>query len=365
MDEREAFIALNMMEKVGPVSVRALVSALGSAGAIFDASQAVLVRAEGVGKASAEAICAQRDSVDWRAELERAQALGARIIAQVDADYPPRLREIHDPPLALYVKGRPDGLDRRGIAVVGTRRPTHYGRQTAQKLTGGLAHAGFTVVSGLALGIDTVAHEAALRARGRTIGVIGSGLDCMYPAENTDLAEGIARQGCVMSELRLGRQPDKTTFPMRNRIVSGLSMGVLVVEAGRQSGALITAREALAQGRSVLAVPGRVDSPASQGTHRLLKDGAALVTDVNDILAEFEFLIPPPRGEDKTAPAATAGLSSDEGALVAILQDGEQDVDSLIRGSGLTAARVTVVLLGLEMKKVVRMLPGRVVELSR
>jgi len=199
--------------------------------------------------------------------------------------------------------------------------------------------------------------------------VLGGGLDCLYPEENADLAESMTRQGAVLSEFPLGRQPDKTTFPMRNRIVSGLSMGVLVVEAGRQSGALITANQALEQGRSVMAVPGRVDSPASRGTHALIKSGARLVEDLDDILAEFEFLFPARPAQPASSPADPAalpdGLPDEERLILAALREEEQDFDTLIRQTGLPAARMNVLLLTMEMKRLVKVLPGRLVMAAR
>ena len=367
MDEREAYIALNAMDRVGPVGVRAMVSVLGSARAIFEADAAALRQARGVGPELAAAVVGQREGVDWEGELQRAAASGARIVTCIDPEYPERLAEIHDPPLALYVRGSLQSRDRHGVAVVGTRRPTHYGRDVAGKLAGQLAKGGCTVISGLAQGIDTVAHEAALGAKGRTIAVLGSALDCLYPASNRELADRIAEQGAVISELPFGRKPDKTTFPMRNRIVSGMSLGVLVVEAGQRSGALITAGQAADQGRSVFAVPGRIDSAASRGCHALLRTGARLVEDVDDILRDFDYLLPPGAGAsggpDGDAPRPE--LSEDEERLVSLVTAGTQDVDALIRESGLSAAQVSSLLIGLEMKRMVRTLPGHVVEPAR
>jgi DNA processing protein len=215
------------------------------------------------------------------------------------------------------------------------------------------------VVSGLAEGIDTAAHQGALKGGGRTLAVMGSGIDQVYPASNRELAAQIADHGAVMSEFPFGRQPDRTTFPIRNRIVSGLSKGIVVVEAGLKSGAMITARQAAEQGRDVFAVPGRIDSPASQGCHELIRTGAALARGVEDILAEYEFLLRP----TAAAPAArTPPVSADEGALLKLLEDGEQDVDSLIRASGLPTAAVSSALVCLELKRMVRVLPGRIVE---
>lgn len=346
VNERDAYIAFNMMDRIGPVTVRRLIDEYGTASEAFQQGYS------------------DRD-VNWADELERVESMGARIITQVDSEYPPHLLEIYDPPLALYVLGRLEAGDKHSIAVVGTRRPSHYGRETAARLTRQMAMSGLTIVSGLAEGIDTVAHEAALEASGRTIAVLGGALDCLFPKSNTDLAERISNHGAVLSEFPLGRHPDKTTFPMRNRIVSGLSEGVLVVEAGRKSGALITANQALDQGRSVFAVPGRVDSPLSVGAHGLIKNGARLVETVDDILQEYEFLfsgINAASGSDRGKERPRPVLSSEENVLVELLSDGEMNVDALIRGSGMKSSSVSGLLIGLEMKKIVRMLPGGIVE---
>jgi len=365
MTDRDAYIALNMIQGIGPVTVASLVAALGSPRAILEAGRSELEAARVVGPEMAGKILEQRDKIDPAGEIEAASGLGAAIVTQCDSDYPRRLKEIHDPPLALYVKGRLSSTE-PCMAVVGTRHATHYGRDCAERLSYQLVQAGFAVTSGLALGIDTAAHKGALKAGGRTIAVIGSGLDIIYPAENKVLAGDISASGAVVSEFPLGRQPDRTTFAIRNRIVSGMSLGVIVVEAGTTSGALITARQALEQGRTVFAVPGRIDSPASRGPHQLLRGGARLVEDVEDVLEEFEFLIPQ-RNSTQQAPreGPMPRLSPEESGLVSQLSDGAMDVDSLIRQSGLEPGKVSSLLIGLEMKKVARMLPGRQVELVR
>jgi DNA processing protein len=365
MEERRAYIVLNMMEGVGPVKVRSLVATLGSASAVLEASMADLCRADGVGRETASRIVDQLKTLDPAAECGRASELGIRIVTCVDPEYPRMLAGIHDPPLALYVQGSLPSGHERWIAVVGTRHATHYGREFAGRLSFDLAQAGCVVVSGLARGIDTAAHSGALKARGRTVAVLGGGLDRVYPAENKPLAGTICGTGAVISEFVLGRQPDKTTFPIRNRIISGLVSGVVVVEAALRSGAIITAEQALSQGRTVFAVPGRADSPLSRGTHRLIRDGACLIESAEDVLREFDMLFPASgriglQSQRFTLPA----LTPDEQKVVVLLQDGSCDVDGLIRQSGLDAAAVGVVLLGLEMKKVVQMLPGRVVELT-
>jgi len=363
MTSREAYIALNRIEGIGPVRVRALVEALGSPEAVLAASPVALAAVRGVGPKVAENVVAQRAGLDAGAEEAAAAKLGARLVTPVDADYPAPLKTIYDPPLCLYVRGTLEKKDEQALAVVGTRRASHYGAAQADRLAYLAAKAGFAIVSGLARGIDTVAHQAALKAGGRTLAVLGGALDKLYPPENRELAEEIAAHGAVLSEFPLGREPDRTTFPYRNRVVSGLSKGVLVVEAGLDSGAMNTAEQALEQGRSVLAVPGRVDMDGARGPHRLIQNGARLVEDLPDILKEFEFLFPP----DEQARLARRQdarqrltLAPGEEALVrALWSEPELDFDVLIRKTGLTSAQLMTLSMQLEMKRVVRRLPGR------
>jgi DNA processing protein len=362
---RSAYIALNMLDQVGPVRTRNLIAALGSPEAVFAADAALLQQVPGIGREVASGIVAQGAQVDPTAEEERASRHGARVVAFCDEDYPAILKEIYDPPLALYVWGTLTAADRHGLAVVGTRHVTHYGQSVADRMAYGLARAGFTIVSGLARGIDTVAHQAAIKAGGRTLAVLGSALDKLYPAENKDLAARIAEQGAVISEYPMGRPPDRQTFPYRNRIVAGLSVGLLVIEAGEKSGAVITANAALEQGRHVYAVPGRIDTPTARGCHALIKQGAKLVETIDDIVDDINLLFPK-KIEDraealKRTPDVT--LSPDEVAAVRALAGGGLHVDALARACGLGAARLNALLLGLEMKRVLRILPGRMVEL--
>lgn len=363
MTDREAYIAINLIDQLGPVRVRSLVAHLGSLQAIFEAGEDGLRGAEGIGRELAASIVARRAAADPVAEEAKARAISAHLVTPADPEYPAALLKIHDPPLALYVAGDLTPRDRQCIAVVGSRRCTQYGRGVADRLGFQLAKSGFTVVSGLARGIDMAAHEGALKAGGRTIAVLGGALDKLYPAEAQPLADRIAKQGAVVSEYTLGREPDRTTFPYRNRVISGLSMGVVVVEADRKSGAMITADQAGEQGRQVFAVPGRIDQPSSRGTHHLIRQGAKLVEDVRDIVEEFEYLIPP----GPAAAGAPAGpqavseftFSSEEGRIVEALSEGEMDVDSLSRRAAVPVAKLGAVLIGLEMKRIVRMLPGR------
>ena len=293
MTESEAYFIANLVSGIGPVRAKRLGERFGSLDRALVAREGDLRSVEGIGPELAGKISSWESSVPVEKERAWAAELELQIVTFADSAYPPALKEIYDPPLVLYIKGKIPATWPRGVAVVGSRETSHYGLETAKKLSYQLAYAGVPVISGLARGIDTAAHLGALAAKGTTWAVLGCGLDVMYPPENDALAAKIIESGgCLISELPLGTAPDKRTFPMRNRIVSGLSFGTLVIEAGRQSGALITARQALDQGRQVFAVPGRIDNPLAQGCHRLIKDGAKLVEGAEDILAELEFLLP-------------------------------------------------------------------------
>lgn len=364
MDLRQAYIALNMMQGVGPVTVRTLASHLGSVTAIFEADKPALMAVPGVGREVVVKILEQRSHLDVDQEEEVAAALGARLITPVDAEYPNRLLQIYDPPLALYIQGSLQSRDEHGVALVGSRRTSHYGLETAERLGHQLAQSGVTVISGLARGIDTAAHKGALKGPGRTVAVLGGALDCMFPPENADLARRIAGHGAVLSEYVMGRQPDKMTFPVRNRIVSGLSKGVVVVEADVSSGAMITANQAMEQGRTVFAVPGRIDMFGARGPHKLIKSGAKLVEGVEDILEELGCLIP--RSAVNERGSVLASLTEAEAGLVTIIaESGEVDLDTLIRRTNRKSSEVSALLLGLELKRVVKMLPGQRVAVKK
>ncbi|HUJ09293.1 MAG TPA: DNA-processing protein DprA [Verrucomicrobiae bacterium] len=355
-----------MIDGVGPIRLRALREQFGTPEAILAAPKQELMRVEGVGDEVARNIVGRRDSIDLDAELQRIEISGIQVVTCADADYPKNLREIYDPPLVLYVKGSLKEGDTLAIGVVGSRRTTLYGQDMARKLAFQLARLGVTVVSGLARGIDTFAHTGALQAKGRTVAVIGCGIDVVYPAENKKLADEIVEKGgAIVTEFPFGVKPDKQNFPMRNRIISGWSMGVVVVEANVKSGALITAAQAAEQGRQVFAVPGRADSILSRGTNKLIKDGAKLTEDVEDILGEFEYLLPKQAAEESAAGAASTGIkpalrfNDMEEKVMAQLGREETAIDDIIRASGLTSAAVSATLLGLEMKRAVRQLPGK------
>lgn len=287
-------------------------------------------------------------------EMARAAAAGMTLICWDDARYPDRLREIHDPPLVFWLRGGAECLALPSVAVVGSRAASDYGRRVAYELARDLARRGLAVVSGLALGIDGAAHQGALDASGVTVGVLGCGLDVVYPPSHARLYRDLAERGAVLSEYPPETAPEPFRFPARNRIVSGLSLGTLVVEAGQRSGALITARLALEQGRDVFAVPGRIDSRKSAGTHRLLQEGARLVQSVDDICEELGWqaaVVGDPASV--SAPTATAQDATGR-LLLGLLSDRSCEVDELTRLSGLTAAQVGGALLRLELAGLVR-----------
>ena len=366
MTSREAYIALNMVDGVGPIRVRALLDRFNEPQAILSATKADLMQVEGVGEEVARSIISWREKVDLDGELARIEKAAVQVVTRDDADYPKNLREVYDPPIILYVKGTLSERDALAIAVVGSRRTTLYGQDMARKLAYQLGRVGVTVVSGLARGIDTAAHTGTLQAKGRTVAVIGCGIDIVYPAENEKLAnEIIEKGGAVVTEFPFGVKPDKQNFPMRNRIISGWSIGTVVVEANLKSGALITANQAAEQGRQVFAVPGRADSILSRGTNKLIKDGAKLTEDVEDILGEFEYLLPKRATEPAEAASEGGGtkpalvLSDMEEKVMAQVGREETAIDEIIRASGLTTACVSATLLSLEMKRLVRQLPGK------
>ena len=357
MNHLEACVALNMIPQMGPVRLRRLLDAFGSAEKILLARADQLAAIDGIPRALAENISRWQEFADPTAELKKAADLGARIITAEDAEYPSALREIHDPPIVLYVRGQLTERDRNAVAVVGSRKATHYATESAKKLSFQMAYAGLTVASGLARGIDTAAHQGALAAKGRTIAVIGSGLGELYPPENAELADRIAASGAVISEFPIDTKPDRQTFPIRNRIVTGLSFGVLVVEAGANSGALISANMAAEQGRTLYAVPGRIDAPAALGSNRLIQQGAKLVITVDDILDDLPLVFREKPDLPATAPAVD--LTPEQQKILDAIGSEEMPLDSVIATSGLTAAVVSSTLLALEIRRLVKQLPGK------
>lgn len=357
MNQSEACIVLNMIPQMGPVRLRRLLAAFGSAEDILLARAGQLAQVEGIGDTLADNIAHWENFADPAAEIKKAESLGARIITGADEEYPPALREIHDPPIVLYVLGTITERDRHAVAVVGSRKASHYATESAKKISFQMAYAGLTVISGLARGIDTAAHQGALAAKGRTIAVLGAGLAHLYPPENAQLAERIASSGAVISEFPIDTKPDRQTFPIRNRIVTGCSFGVLVVEAGANSGALISANMAAEQGRTLYAVPGRIDQPTCLGSNRLIQQGAKLVITVGDILDDLPLVY----SQQPELPAAvmTVELTPDQQKIYDAIGPDETDFESVIATSGLPASTVSSSLLALEMRKLVKQLPGK------
>jgi DNA processing protein len=358
MTDTEAAIVLNMLPQLGPVRVRRLTERFGSMSAILEARGSDLRMVEGIGQEVSSVITGWRDHADLDSELARMEKAGARVLIQSDPEYPALLKEIHDPPIVLYILGRLEERDQRnGLGIVGTRRASHYATDATKKLGYQLAYAGLTIYSGLARGIDTAAHQAALAANGRTVAVLGSGLAHIYPEENIPLAEKIAAgSGAVISEYPMGTTPTKQTFPKRNRIISGCSFGLLVVEAGLNSGALISAREAGEQGRSLYAVPGRIDQAGNLGSNRLIQQGAKLVIDAGDILADLPMIFATVPELSRSRPRVE--LSDEDHLVYEAIGDEPTGMDAIIAKSGLPAATVSSRLLALELARHVRSLPG-------
>jgi DNA processing protein len=368
------WIALKSVEGVGNVGFKNLVDALGSPRNVFDASVQILKVIPGIGHKTATHI---KDFSSWQnidKEFKRAEELKATIVTYRDPCYHKNLLNIYDFPVLLYVKGvlREDDIN---IAVVGSRVASTYGKFSTERICRELALRGVTVVSGLARGIDSAAHRGALAGRGRTIAVLGCGLDIVYPSENEKLSMEIAENGAIITEFPFGTQPSAPNFPSRNRIISGISLGVVVVEAGEKSGSLITARVALEQGREVFAVPGNIDSAGSRGTHQLIKQGAKLIENVNDILDE---ILPQLDGDlEKQAPAekvihqdigdekkisdsyVTNTLNEVAASVFNAISSKKVDIDTIIASTGFKAADVLNILLNLELRGFIKQLPGK------
>jgi len=378
-DVGRKYLRLQLTDNIGPIRLRSLITHFGSLDAVLSASIRELQRVEGIGERVATSIFKTRndDAVDL--EIERAASCGLQIVCAEDAEYPRPLLSIPDPPICLYVRGKLEPTDAVAIAIVGARRCSHYGREQAVRFGQLLGRAGFTVISGMARGIDGHAHRGALQAGGRTIAVLGNGLATVYPPEHESLAADIAGAGSIVSELPADCIPDAKNFPRRNRIIIGLSLGVIVVEAGQRSGALISARLASEYNREVFAVPGRVDRPEySAGVNGLIRDGQAkLVTCLEDVLDELDQVgeimrrgiaesLRDEAGSPDTGLPPAVGLTPDERAVYEALAGGLDDVDEISSSTKLETAQVTSILTSLQLKGLVQLLPGgRVVPRSR
>lgn len=362
------YLRLQTARGVGPVCARKLIEHFGDIEGIFDASITALEVVEGVGRQRAEAILVAKNSDAADREIEAAGQRGLRIICWEDADYPKLLHHITDPPLCLYVRGRLEPEDGVAVAVVGARRCTRYGLEQAERFGGLLAGAGFTVVSGMARGADAAGHRGALSVGGRTVAVLGCGLGHMYPPEHADLADEIAGSGAVISALPVDTAPEAANFPPRNRIVVGMSLGVLVIEAGKRSGALISARLANEYNREVFALPGLVNNPYAFGTNALIRDGGAkLVACLEDILDELGDVgrMMQPDGSQADAksgqsPPLPARLDEAERCIVDVLSAVETPLEFICEQSGLSPAVVAATLMKLQLKGVITQRPGNV-----
>jgi DNA processing protein len=356
--ELALWLALTRIKGLGCISFKKLASHFADPTQSLSATAAELSAIEGIDRKAVDGLLAFTQWDEVEQEVQRAEEAGVKIIPFGSAIYPARLRSIVDPPPCLYVKGEIRREDDKAVAVIGTRSASHYGRRVARDLCRGLASLGFTVISGMARGIDGVAHDEALNAGGRTIAVLGSGVDRAYPPEHRKLYHRISENGAVISELPLGAPPLAFNFPARNRLISGLSAGVVVVEATEKSGSLITAAIALEQGREVFAVPGEVGSSRSRGGHRLIRQGAKLVENVDDILEE----IAPQLVARDRQPAALRTLPVDAQPethkIFDLLQERSLHIDEVIEASGFSASRVSQILLELELQGFLKQLPG-------
>jgi DNA processing protein len=356
--ELSALLQLLSVPGIGPSRVRALVSYFRSVETALSAPVHALCQVDGIDRTLAENIVQAQNNAVAQHQLESADRHQVRILTFWDREYPAALKKIYDPPVVLFAKGELRAEDEFAIAVVGTRVPTAYGKLVTERLTADLVARRMAIVSGLARGVDTIAHQTALKSGGRTVAVLGSGLDNIYPTENHRLARDISQHGAVISEYFFGTKPDAVNFPRRNRIISGLAFGTLVIEAGEQSGALITANAALEQGREVFAVPGSIFSPKSQGPHRLIQEGAKLVMSVEDVIAEI------PQQMEIFSQAAMTGapavqLTENEQKVMDLLSHEPAHIDLLSRQTGLPASQLLAVLLDLEFKNAIKQLPGK------
>lgn len=360
MTRFEALVSLNTVCDIGSIRLAGLLEFFGKPENIFKASCEKLIAVSGIGEKIAQQITSFKKE-DLDKEFSLAKKHGLKIITFEEKDYPESLKQIPGPPIVLYVRGELKKEDKFSIAIVGSRHASFYGLSSAEKFGYELSEKGFTIVSGMARGIDTYAHRGALKQGGRTIAVLGSGFNHLYPSENKELAQEIAKNGAVISEFPIDTLPKKENFPRRNRVISGLSLGVLVAEAARNSGALITADFALEQGREVFALPGKVDSDTSFGTNGLIKQGAKLVTCVDDILEEFLLPVTKSHKVQENSPTELkSDLNNKEEKMLYDLISGPSiQIDELAEKTSMDISRISDILLRLEIKKLIKQLAGK------
>jgi DNA processing protein len=361
MNRLKALIGLNMFCDIGSLRLKKLLKFFGTPENILKASSEELTNVAGIGEKIAQKITSLQEK-DIDEEMSLAEKQNLRIVTLDEEIYPANLKQIFDPPILLYVKGELKQEDKSSIGIVGSRRASLYGIASAEKFASDLAEQNFTIVSGLARGIDTASHKGALKAGGRTIAVIGSGFNYLYPAENKKLSDDIAEHGAVVSEFPMNAKPLPQNFPRRNRVISGLSLGVLVVEAARNSGALITADCALEQGREVFALPGKIDSQNSFGTNELIKQGAKLVSCADDIVEEFNGIQSVSQKEQKiTKPQEVnkVDLSNHESLLYNMLSDKPLLLDEIADRTGFAIPQISGVLLKLQLRRLIKEVAGK------
>ncbi|MCA9167441.1 MAG: DNA-processing protein DprA [Planctomycetales bacterium] len=358
--EARALLQLHLTDGIGPRLVQNLLRRFGTAQAATAADATDLRQVDGIGDELARAIVSDSDGAVVDAECERCGRAGVEIVAWSSAAYPVGLQDIPDPPPILYVKGRLIEADQLAVGIVGTRHASHYGLRQTERLSTSLSLAGLTIVSGLARGIDAAAHRAALAAGGRTLAVLAGGLSEIYPPQHQELAAQICQSGALISEVSLATKPRRGCFPRRNRLISGLSLGAVIMEASERSGAMITARMAMEQGREVFAVPGPIDSPNSRGCHRLLRDGAKLVECVDDVLEELGPLVMPTVTEqgETVRDGRELQLNSQEQTVLRAIADDSPSVNEIIQRSGLPVQRVLATLSVLETRHLVHRIGG-------
>lgn len=345
MTASQAYVAFNLTDKVGPATLAKLVAAHGDVVSAWEAYPNKISRTGA--------------PVDWEAEVKSAERRGITIVTPADADYPERLRSVPGSPLALYVKGSVSSLSRPSVAIVGTRHPTEYGVSIAKRLASDFVTSGMSVVSGLALGIDAAAHTGAISAGGTTVGVLGGGIDRFYPEENRALARDMIRSGgAVASQFPLTRPVDQQTFPIRNHVVAALASAVVVVEAPSRSGALITAEIAVDLGRAVLAIPGRIDSPASAGCLRLIRDGATLARNADDVLEAISVLLPKKAAIEALKSSNLPKYSVEEALIMMNVDENGTSLDDIVVKTKLPVEKVNSLAMALRMKGFVKFLPG-------
>jgi|Deesub1362A_J573_1020465.scaffolds.fasta_scaffold00317_12 DNA processing protein len=360
MPDLKYWVALNLLSSIGPVLARRLVSVFGDPENVFHMDPHELMKMGSIGEERARQITGFRDWDRVEREIEAVHRSGVRLVTIRDEDYPDGLRQIDDAPIMLYMKGEIRDSDKYAIAMVGSRTPTYYGVQVAERISHDLAERGLTIVSGMARGIDSVSHRGALKAKGRTIAVLGSGIDVPYPRENRGLMDEIASSGAVISEFPMGTLPDKGNFPRRNRLISALSLGVIVVEATGNSGSLITANYALDQGKEVFAVPGNITSKRSKGTNDLIKKGARLIEGADDVIEELR---PQLAGIIREHGPGVQGLmpqvTEEEEAILRHLGCEPRHIDDIVRESRLSINKALSLLLALELKGIVKQMDGK------